>query len=399
MKKQLIKESFVATVVTLLLTFGISFIPFQFEFLKVIRQGFHDNDIYDLFYRGKDLQNTKRDNNIVLVEVASDRASIADQINIINDQQPAVIGIDAIFEHAKDSNEDRKLIQAINGAKNIVLSSRLNESENGEFIMENNFFEPGEKQYVSGFTNFAGGRHSVIRNYAPFVQLNNEQYFSFTSRILRIFSSGNFEKLKDRHNNIEIINYSGNLENYTTLTVDELLYYESTGQLSYLFKHKIVLLGFFVKHPPLVLEDLYFSPLNEEVAGKSYPDMYGLVVHANILTMILSGKYATLASAAISYLCAGIITFFFLCFYVLKQYSKPKHPSHEKFLLIQLVIIIIVFYLFLQIYNWFLVKVSLLPVIISLVVCVELLGIYKSFALWLNKKWNYQTIFKNKHSI
>lgn len=396
MKKQLIKESLVATLVTLLVTFAISFIPFRNEYLKVISQGVVDIDIYDLYYTKKDSQNTKKDNNIVLVEIAPDRASIADQINIISDQQPAVIGIDAIFKNEKDSNEDGKLEQAIEGAKNVVLSSRLNESENDKFMMETSFFEHGEKKYLSGFTNFAGGQYSVIRYYAPFVQLNNEQYFSFTSRIIQAFSPNHFEKLKSRNNNIEIINYSGNLENYNTFTVDELLYYHSTQQLSDKFKNKIVLLGFFVKQPPLILEDLYFSPLNEVVSGKSIPDMYGVVVHANILSMILSGKYANLAPAWISYLCAFLLTFLFL-FYILKQYSKPKHAGQGKMLLVQLVIIIIVFYLFLQIYNWFLVKVPLLPILISLGISLELLGVYKSLALWLNKK-NYKTVFKNTYS-
>lgn len=396
MTKQLIKESIIATLVTLLFTYVISFIPFKFEFGSVIRQGFLDIDIYDLFYTKKDLQNTKKDSNIILVEVASDRASIAGQVNIINAQQPAVIGVDVVFEHPKDSINDRKLVRAINSAKNIVLSSRLNESENGEFVMQRNFFEPGEKQYFSGFTNLAGGRYSVIRNYAPFMELNKEQYFSFSSRILQLFSSNNFEKLKSRHKAIEIINYTGNLENYTALTAAELQYYHATGQLSNLFKNKIVLLGYFVKQPPLVLEDLNFTPLNEEVAGKSYPDMYSLVIHANILSMALSGKYAKLAPTAISYLITGIITFFFL-FYILKQYSKPKPPGHGKFLLIQLAITIIVFYLFLEIYSWFLVKISLLPVIISLVACVDLLEVYEHLALRLNRKRSYQTVFK-KHS-
>jgi len=357
---QLIKEALVATVIALLLTYIISFIPFKFEFVKVIKQGSLDMDIYDLYYSGRGGQNVKRDPNIVLVQVAADRASIARQVTIINGHQPALIGLDVIFSQAKDAESDTALVRAIDGAKNIVLSTSITD----DLVMKKNFFDSTGKKYASGFTNFAGARYSVVREYAPFVQLNDQQYFAFTSRIVEVFSPIHFTKLKRRNNRIEIINYSGNLGNYTSITADELLQYQSSGQLSEILKGKIVLLGFFVKQPPLVIEDLYFSPLNEVVAGKSNPDIYGLVIHANILSMILSEDYVHLASAFFSYACAFVLTFLMML-YILKQYSKPKHPAHWKLLLVQLLIIILLFYLFLQIYNWFQFKMPISPVIIS----------------------------------
>jgi len=392
-KTHLIIESLCATIFILLIVFIISFIPFKYEFLKVLRQGFLDIDIYDLYYSGRD-DPTHRDGNIVLVELASERDSIGKQINIINNQHPSVIGIDAIFERHKNSLQDSILVHAIGNAKNIVLSTRI---FNKDSIVKN-FFDTNAKRYTSGYTNFFGGPYSVIRNYVPFTECKKEKYYSFTSRIAEVYSPTKFKQLKDRSNNLELINYAGNLEHYTALSLEEMHYYESTGQLSYLFRNKIVLLGFFKKQPPLVLEDLYFSPLNKQPVGKTYPDIYGVVVHANILSMILSQKYASLAPEIVSYVCSYIITFFLL-FYILKEHSIRKHPNHLKFLLIQLIVIIIVSYLLLQIYHGFRLKVPLLPIIVSLVICVELFELYKILAVWLHKKWNYQTIFKSKHSI
>jgi len=37
--------------------------------------------------------------------------------------------------------------------------------------------------------------------------------------------------------------------------------------------------------------DKYFTPLNKKVAGRANPDMFGVVVHANIIAMILNEDY------------------------------------------------------------------------------------------------------------
>lgn len=144
------------------------------------------------------------------------------------------------------------------------------------------------------------------------------------------------------------------------------------------------------------MDDLHYSPLNERVSGKSFPDMYGVVVHANILSMILNGRYASLASKLTSYFFAFLITFLLNLYYI-SQINKKKHPAHAKFILVQFLVILLILYLFLMIYNWFLFKVSLGPIMISMVLSLELLGLYKTIALWLHKKYRYQTIFTYKH--
>ncbi len=39
------------------------------------------------------------------------------------------------------------------------------------------------------------------------------------------------------------------------------------------------------------LEDKFYTPLNEKYIGRAFPDMFGGVVHANIITMILNEDY------------------------------------------------------------------------------------------------------------
>lgn len=124
-KLQLIKESFVATLLTLLITFIVSFLPFKFEFTKAIRQEFLGFDIFDLYYSGKHHSNQTRDNNIILVQIADDWESIADQIQLISSYKPAVIGVDAWFDASEDSAGNSKLAGTIFKTDNLILANRL----------------------------------------------------------------------------------------------------------------------------------------------------------------------------------------------------------------------------------------------------------------------------------
>ena len=400
MKKfHIVKESLLAALLTLIITYGVSFIPLKYEFSKAIRQEFLGFDIYDLYYTGKHIKNTKRDDSVILVEIGESRAAIADQINLIEKYDPSVIGIDAVFDREGNALENAGFVSTINQYKNIVFGKKYSiDSLTKQPVLIGNFFEKGSRLYSSGYINFLGNQFSVIRNYKPFLRTVDSLYPSFTSAIIAKFSSGKFEKLKERKRQVEIINYQGNIENYSSLTALQLNYFDSTGQLSSLLTDKIVLMGYFVKNPPFVLEDLHFSPLNEQMAGKSFPDMYGVVIHANILSMIISSCYAKEASIAVSYLLAGLIITFFL-YYIISKHKQGRHPSHGKFLLVQFLLIVVILYVFLMIFNWFLIKIPLLPIMIALVLCLELFGLYKIIALWLHKKFNYTTVFSHKHAV
>ena len=204
----ILKEALLATSVTIVITFFVSFIPLKFEFLKGVRQGFMDFDIYDLSFTGKHLKNLQRDSNIVLVEIDNDRDAIADQVNLLQKYSPAVIGIDAIFEKEKDPVSDLKLVQAIGRANNIILSSRvIIDSLSNQLSLIHNFFEGKDRPYPSGYINFLGNQFSVIRNYPPFLKEGDSMYSSFTSAIVRIFAPEMYSRLKKRKQKLETINY------------------------------------------------------------------------------------------------------------------------------------------------------------------------------------------------
>ena len=397
MRFQLIKESLLATIVTLSITCAISFIPLSLEYGKALHQGFADFDIYDLYYSGRHKHNVKRDPNIILIETGADRSEIADQINLLNTCNPKVIGLDIFFDKASDSAADLKLNQALHAKTNMVFARRF---ENKAGFIPNIFCNQTGKDNC-GHANFVGHEFSVIRSYSPCFEIDGEKQYAFTSYLAEIYDPNSFKRLLHRNNNLELINYVGNLESFTTFSKEELIEYHLSEQLQNIIKDKIVLLGFFVKDTqqnPFILRDLHFTPLNERVSGKSFPDMYGVVVHANILSMVLSGKYATLASTFSTYLIAIVLTWAFN-FYIISRFQKKAHPSHGKLLLIQFLGILVILYIFLQIFNLFLFKVPLEPIMIAMVLSLEMLGLYKSLALWLHKHLKYQTVFTHKRII
>src|SRR5271156_4542283 len=59
-----------------------------------------------------------------------------------------------------------------------------------------------------------------------------------------------------------------------------------------MFKDRIVVMGFlgaYLGDPSW--EDKFFTPLNKKVAGRANPDMFGVVLHANAVAMILNEDY------------------------------------------------------------------------------------------------------------
>lgn len=389
-KKHLLKESFIATIIIVLSTYIISFIPWSNEYGKALHQGFADFDIYDLYYSGKNELNTQRDSNIVLVQLGSNRLEIAEQIQLISSHNPKVIGVDAFFERNTDSDIVFKNI--VSNISNLVFINRYTEKG----IVPNVFNNNADR---CGFGNFLGTEYSVIRTFVPALKVRNVTNDAFASCITHIADSSKYLSLQSRRNNVELINFKGNLETYTNLSAEELIEYEQSNQLENILKDKIVLLGFFTKETELpVLSDIHYTPLNEEVEGKSYPDMYGVVIHANIISMILSGNYATLASKGWSYLYAFIITFIFY-YYIMMRYKRKAHPSHTVFLIVQIFGILLVLYFFLKLYDWFLYKVSLEPIMISMVLSLEFFGLYEKLAIWMHKKFKYKTVFTHKHTL
>ena len=57
-------------------------------------------------------------------------------------------------------------------------------------------------------------------------------------------------------------------------------------------------------------EDKFFTPLNEVYVGRAFPDMYGGVIHANIVSMVLNEDYIYYLSDIQTWVLTIIMLFF-----------------------------------------------------------------------------------------
>jgi CHASE2 domain-containing sensor protein len=385
-KKQLFKESVVITFLIMLATLGLQYFPLNFEIAKPIKEEFNDFDVYDIIYSGNANDNHTRDTNIVIIQAADTRREIAGQLKLLQKYQPAVIGIDLTFiGHHKDDLKGDSLLENQLSMPDIVTGNRIADTNRTEAIKPNFFDSTPSKN--SGYFNFAGDSIAVVRFYPPFKTINNDSQYAFTSRIAEKYNRDTFSILQKNSQKLQVINYRGNIESYTSFLNGRF----DTAQLAEKIRGKIVLLGVLYKNP-LVLEDLHFTPLNDRVNGKSFPDMYGVVIHANILSMILSKTYITAVLRIWSYL-IGIFLTFLLVHYQLRSHYKGQHPSDLWFFLLQFIIIIILVYIFLFIYTSAHYKVSLFPIVIPIVLCVEMIEVYKFLIRRFFKKLKYKSVF------
>ena len=389
-KSQLFKESLVITFLIMLATLGLQYFPLNFEVAKTIKEEFSDFDVYDIIYSGEGNGSHTRDSNIVIFQVADSRQEIAQELQLLQKYKPAVIGVDLTFIGHSDNLQADSLLEQQLMMPNVVTGNRIEiDSNNNVQKLVPNFFD-GLNFDNSGYFNFWGGEISVVRYYPPFLQINNRLQYAFTSRIVEKYDSSAFLVLRNEFTKFQIINYRGNVESYTSFINGRY----DTAQLGEKIKDKIVLLGVLHKQFPLVLEDLHFTPLNEKINGKSFPDMYGVVIQANILSMILSGSYITAVARIWSYLIAVFLTFL-LVHFQLKLHYKGKRPSDLWFFLMQIVIIFILVYIFLAIYEFLHYKILVFPIVMPIVLCIEVIESYKFFITRFFKKSNYKSIYIN----
>ncbi len=309
-----------------LLIWIFSFIPFNCFFLDPVAKAISDFDAYDIVY-SRIREEPKADTNIVIINLGDlTRSEIANQINIINSFTPKVIAVDAIFQEEKDPHSDRLLSDAFSRCSNLVLVNKLdlfNDSTNSyDTILTS--IKDFNKYASNGYANLPNDdklSFRTIREFRPFAKLNGMNVPAFASKIVEIYNPDAFNFLMKRNHDIEKINYVGNYSKFYYLDSHQLL----TGDVDLNFlKDKIVLMGFMgISLNEKTLEDIFFTPLNERYAGKTFPDMYGVVIHANIISMLLNKKYVNVMPQWLSVLFAVILSYVsaYIIFTIKRKYK------------------------------------------------------------------------------
>lgn len=264
----------------------LSLVILNISFFDPFTEAFHDFTLTDLYYTKAKDRNTIYKDNIVLVNLENkNRKEIALLLQQLQTGKPKTIAIDAIFAGRKD-DDDILLQQTFQQNSNYVLSYIADFEKPEQTIYSDSFFTKQQ----GGYANIVGdaAEFSTIRYYYPFA--NNQE--AFTSSILKNYNPTSYNKLSKRSGQKTEIHYYGNLSNFQFYDFDEVMDPAfAVDQLN----DKIVLVGFLglpsKRNTVQLDEDKLFTPLNPRLSGRSYPDMYGTLIHANILRMALEDDY------------------------------------------------------------------------------------------------------------
>jgi CHASE2 domain-containing sensor protein len=279
---------------------------YNFKFIASVIADYNVTDI--VFSRSSKLRNEPElDTNIVIVNIgALDRADLAQQISILNKHNPKVIAIDAMFDKPTIHEQDSLLEISFAQTPNLVLGTNLVDS----LIID----KKQPKPLVTSLHRFHqhADRHGFLNTTAK----NNTEFdtwretvvkenivggipeYSFAVEVCRLANPELTDKFLQRGNEYEIINYRGNIVNFdaegnliegkfTVLDIEEVMEENFEPEV---IRNKVVLLGYLGEtlNSTTWKDDKYYTPINEQQVGRTQPDMYRVVGHANIVSMILN---------------------------------------------------------------------------------------------------------------
>jgi hypothetical protein len=250
-------------------------------------------------------------NEFTLIDITDlDRRKIADIINKIRSANPRVIGLDVYFEKKKQkSSSDSALLNALSNVKESLVLGELRDKE-GRLVEGDERFNEFDK----GIINFiAHDSTSVIRFIPTDSIAHNRLPFSYA--IATKYDPATFvrDTYAKRDSKKERIHYDESIS-FTKFTSDSIFNMDHSALALHIEK-KIVMLGNLdVRKGGGLVADLHFTPANSVYVGRSFPDKYGLEIHAYAVMMFLSGNYYTEVPGLLSFFVAAVMCYFMLAF-------------------------------------------------------------------------------------
>lgn len=397
------KDTLFATLWVFIFIVLLGSIPLNLGVLNPIKLGLKDFDFNDLSYSnlGKGEDNTRDDRIIVINIGKADREGIAYIIDKVASYKPCVMGLDVTFNGPRDPSKDSLLREVVNRNKNLVLAVKAMTDSTDKLIPGENYFMQGAAAY--GFVNFPyeEKEKKTIRTYQAFKYDDKNKNIvlpSFSSTLIKFYDTAGirYKKIQKKGDKNIIINYTRTTNEkkmqYVYLEGDRVL----TEELDSSFiKGKIALIAY-VNTSPDDIEDKKFTPMNEKFAGKSTPDMNGIFVHANIISMVLDDNYIKKVPLWVNILIAVLVCWLHMSFFV-HYYLEAHIWFHLAAKIAQVASAIFFVWLGIYLFDRYRLKVDLKYSLITIVMAVDVIYFYEAWAVWMHKKFNYKTVFKPHH--
>ena len=367
------------TLFTLIIA-GLFYLLFvNITFLDPFEKAFEDFSFTDLYY-SKLKSEEAITPNIILVNVEhEDRFAIAQAIHIISLENPKAIGLDLLFKELKTPFTDSILKTELSQHKNLVTAYYHTDSS----VVKNHPFFKSETE-KSGYINFDQEESNVIRD---FEGTDEEGNLSFVVQLAKVSGFIDSDEKLDKLEGRMPINYTGNSDQFLTVTISELLDLQEFPAA----KDAVVIFGYLGTPTGNVndIEDKHFTPLNPKFAGRSVPDMYGVVIHANILKMFMNKNFITKIPKSVVWILA--ILFCYVCCLIS---LKLEQKSEFLFDLLKKLLVFIVAVLFL--YLALLLIKSNIHLDVSIILILTLLGVEMvEFYIYLMRYLKSKGIWKH----
>ena len=395
------RDTMLATVWVFIFIVLLGKIPLNLGVLNPLKLGLKDFDFNDVYYShvGNEQKNDI-DKNIAVINIGTaDREGIAMLIDKAASYAPKVMGLDVLLSGERDPMKDSLLREVINRNKNLVLAVKYQEDSSGKLIGGDNFFKTDSSLF--GYVNFPyNSETETIRYYYPFKKDAHDKNLilpSFTSAILKQYDSNAYKRVAKMVDKKVTIVYSRKVtekkKQYLVIEPESLL----TDQVdSSALKDKIVLFAYATPFNPMDIEDKKFTPMNEKYAGKSIPDMNGIIIHANIISMVMEDNFIKKVPFWGNLLLAIIVCWLHMSFFI-HYYLESHIWFHLAAKIAQVLSAIFFIWLGIEIYTRYHVKVDMKMSLVTIALAVDVIYFYEAWAVWMHRKFGYNTVFKPHH--
>ncbi|MEQ9007944.1 MAG: CHASE2 domain-containing protein [Ekhidna sp.] len=278
-----------------------------FDMFDPIGDAFEDMEFTDIYF-SQLLDDPIADENVVLVNIGLEsRAGIAMMIDSISQHNPAVIGMDSFFDYPKeDTLGDMMLMDALSRVENLVMVTKVLYNPRTDEIDSVHMSWPwftfnAEPAFANLITDADVQEDlKMCREFFPTITTSDDSvHKAFAVKLASYVAPEKAQKFIERGNEVEVINYRGNVLDYGATKFGNKYYALDVGDVfgsNYtpdIIEGKVVIFCFLGEYlgDRENFEDKFFTPLNEVYIGRAFPDMYGGVIHANIVSMIMNENY------------------------------------------------------------------------------------------------------------
>jgi CHASE2 domain-containing sensor protein len=399
-------DSLFATIFIYIFMFLISNISaFKiFDAFDSIGQALQDMEMTDIAF-SQLREPLPPDTSIVIVNFGPlGRAGIAAQLRIIDKYNPKVIGIDSFFKGygngtAEDTLNTMNLIDALDNIQSqLVMVAKVEQSDSlaavsaGEEIYDILYLSDSmfTKNATFGLANLDTEAEfqddvKICRKFPPQRGIvgADEKYIAFSAKMAQLFDSTSTKPLLKRDKDFEIINYRGDFVNFYeedkfatrfyALDYDQVINEDFVPEL---IKDKIILLGYTGEYfGASEWEDRFYTPLNSKIAGRANPDMFGPVIHANIVSMILNRDYVDTFSEMTENIIGLILCYLnVLLFSLIYRNMGAWYDGVTK--LIQVFEVLLILFLIIYVFSWRSFKLELTVGLFAVALAGDLLEVY-----------------------